>query len=329
MNKISFKTLNFFFLIFIGLMLSIIAGLRPLKYFMDTEMYVFMINTYKDMFDSEPTFWIINQFNQILFEGNIQTFFLIYAIIGISIKIFAISNISLYPLFSMFTYFCLYFILYDMTAIRASVAIGFFLWAIPDILNKNFKSYLFKTIFAILFHYSALIMFFLYFINPDKINKKFYFIVPIIFFLLSFMSDNILIVINYLSSLFPVYVEWKIKAYITLLEDSTYNTINRFNPFILSLCIIYYISLFNMDKFEQKISILLVKLLGLQISVFYLFYSIPPMAGRISQFIGISLVFLIPLFINIFKDKFISYSLISLWLIIYFVSTIIKYTLLF
>ena len=143
------------------------------------------------------------------------------------------------------------------------------------------------------------------------------------------MSDNILIVINYLSSLFPVYVEWKIKAYITLLEDSTYNTINRFNPFILSLCIIYYISLFNMDKFEQKISILLVKLLGLQISVFYLFYSIPPMAGRISQFIGISLVFLIPLFINIFKDKFISYSLISLWLIIYFVSTIIKYTLLF
>lgn len=288
-----------------------------------------MIDSYENIFDVEPTFWIINQFNQILFDGNVQTFFLIYAIIGISIKIFAISNISLYPLFSMFTYFCLYFILYDMTAIRASVAIGFFLWAIPDILNKNFKSYLFKTIFAILFHYSALIMFFLYFINPDKINKKFYFIVPIILFLLSFMSENILVVINYLSSLFPVYIEWKIKAYITLLEDSTYNTINRFNPFILSLCIIYYVSLFNIDKFEQKVSILLLKLLALQISIFYLFYAIPPMAGRISQFIGISLVIFIPLFINIFKDNLLIYLLISFWLIIYFVSTIIKYTLLF
>lgn len=329
MNKTSFKTLNLFFLIFIGLVLSIIAGLRPLKYFMDTKMYIFMIDSYENIFDVEPTFWIINQFNQILFDGNIQTFFLIYAIIGIAIKIFAISNISLYPLFSIFTYFCLYFILYDMTAIRVSVAIGFFLWAIPDILNKNLKYYLFKMILAISFHYSALIMVFLYFINPNKINKKFYFLVPIILFLLSFISENIVVVINYLSSLFPVYIEWKIKAYITLLEDSTYNTINRFNPFIISLFFIYCISLLNINKFKQKISILLVKLLGLQISIFYLFYAIPPMAGRIPQFIGISLVFFIPLFIHIFKDKFIAYSLISLWLIIYFISTIIKYTLLF
>ena len=114
-----------------------------------------------------------------------------------------------------------------------------------------------------------------------------------------------------------------------MLEDSTYNTINRFNPFIISLFFIYYISLLNINKFKQKISILLVKLLGLQISIFYLFYAIPPMAGRFSQFIGISLVFFIPLFIHIFKDKFIAYSLISLWLIFYFISTIIKYTLLF
>lgn len=314
---------------FIIILLSLIAGFRPLEYFFDTETYIFLIETYNNFLDAEPTFWIINQFNQNFLGGSIQIFFLIYAILGVGIKIFAINNFSSNPIISVLCYIMLYYILYEMTAIRASVSVGLFLLALPDIVNRKWKSYFFKTILAVSFHYSAVIMLFFYFLNPRKLNYIFYFILPIILFFLSFQKDFFLNFINFISSFLPSFLEWKIKAYTSSLDFELYNTINRFNPFIISLCLIYYISLFNIHKFQEKSSMLLIKLLCFQISSFYLFYSIPPIAGRISQFIGISLVVFIPLFINIFKDKFISYSLISFWLIIYFISTIIKYTLLF
>lgn len=74
----------------------------------------------------------------------------------------------------------MYFILHEMTQIRAGVAAAIFLLALEDIKNRNFKIYLIKTILAMMFHYSAIIMIFVYLFNPNKMNVRFFFFIPII-----------------------------------------------------------------------------------------------------------------------------------------------------
>lgn len=71
-------------------------------------------------------FWIINQFNQLLLGGNDQIFFLIYAILGVTIKIIAINRLSSFTLLSVYLYICLYFVLHEMTQIRIVWLCGIF-----------------------------------------------------------------------------------------------------------------------------------------------------------------------------------------------------------
>lgn len=326
MNKTSFKTLNLFFLIFIGLVLSIIAGFRTLENYFDTRMYLEIIHRYNGMFDFEPTVWFIRNINNFLLGGEDQTFFLIYAILGVTIKLIAIRKLSLLPTFSIFAYVCLWFVLQEMTQIRSGVAIAIFLLAIPDILNRNFKMYLFKTLLAISFHYSAALMIFIYFINPYKINKIFFSLLPILGFTFALFPSVGLGILSFIGTILPGDLGAKIIMYISLLEDDNYNKINIFNPFIVSLTFVYYYALYHSEKFKSKYDLIFIKLLGFQIFSFYFLFSIPVMAGRVSQFLAISLVILLPHFILIFKEKFIPSFLIILWLIFYFSSVIIKYT---
>lgn len=310
----SYRNLEILFYSYFTIGLIIIAGFRPLEYFRDTHVYLEMIATYDDLWMAEPTFWIINQFNQLLLGGNDQTFFLIYAILGVSIKIFAINRISAFPLLSIYIYICLYFVLHEMTQIRVGVACGIFLLAIPDIVNKNYKNYFIKTIFAMSFHYSAIIMILLYFINAQTINKKLYFVLPILGLALAFIPNLMLNIFNLFEIILPSVISSKITTYLSLINDDDYNKINIFNFFILSLVFFYYFLLFNIDRFEEKIDIVLVKLFGLQLFIYYAFSSIPTFATRLSEFIGIALVITLSHFILMFKPLTIPLFLFFIWL---------------
>ena len=73
----------------IGILLILIAGLRPIGIDCDSLSYVSVLNVSLsdvNFIDKEPTFWIIDEFNKILFAENVHTFFLIFAIISVSLK---------------------------------------------------------------------------------------------------------------------------------------------------------------------------------------------------------------------------------------------------
>jgi hypothetical protein len=141
----SYRNLEILFYSYFTIGLIIIAGFRPLEYFRDTHVYLEMIATYDDLWMAEPTFWIINQFNQLLLGGNDQIFFLIYAILGVTIKIIAINRLSSLPLLSVYLYICLYFVLHEMTQIRAGVVSALFLLAVYHIAKKEKRKALMKT----------------------------------------------------------------------------------------------------------------------------------------------------------------------------------------
>lgn len=307
---VSHKTLV---LVFIGILLVLIAGFRPLEYFRDASIYLEIIRSMNSLWDMEPSVWLINQFNQLLLGGNDQIFFLIYAILGVTIKIIAINRLSSLPLLSVYLYICLYFVLHEMTQIRVGVACGIFLLAIPDIVNKNFRMYLFKTLIAMAFHYSAIIMLVVYFVNNKNINRKIYFFLPIIGLFLAFIPNLILTIFTFFEFILPSVIANKITIYISLIDNEDYNKINIFNLFTLSLICFYYFALFNIWRLKTELDIVLIKFFGLQLFIYYAFSSIPTFAIRLSEFIGFSLIILIPNLIFMFKQKLLPLLVIIVW----------------
>ena len=299
--RIARKNLIFILLAFV---LILVAGLRPLEHFRDTSNYLKIIHSDDGLFAAEPTLWIINQVNKLLLGGVDQVFFLLYAFLGVSLTMLAIMRLSPMPWLSVIVYLCLFFVLHEMTQIRAGVAVAFFLLAIPDIANRNLKSYLIKTALAISFHYSAIVMILLYFISPSKKRILTYWFLPIIGFLVATtMPSGVLNFLEYIAVYFPRAISSKITIYLALYNSGAYETLNIFNLYILSLIFIYYFSLFCISRFNNSLSVILVKLLGIQIFVYYFFSILPVFSLRISEFISVSLIFYFPNFVLLFKQK--------------------------
>lgn len=306
----------------IGILLILIAGFRPIGIDGDSLNYVGILGvdiSQANFIDKEPTFWLINELNKFLFAGNEQIFFLIFAIIGVSLKLLAIKKLSLLPFYSIFVYICLYFILHEMTQIRVGVATAIFLLAIPDIYNRNFKAFLFKTILAMMFHYSAVIMLLAYFLNPYKINFKIFFFLPLIGIVFMFIGITIISILNPFLFLLPDFIANKIQLYILLLDDGRFNQINVFNFYYGSLFVLYYIMILYHNYFKSLYDILFLKIFGLMLFSFYFLSAIPVLAFRVSEFFGVVLIILIPHFTLIFKQKMIIKIPLILWLTIYLI----------
>ena len=298
-------------------MLILIAGFRPVGIDGDSLNYASILGVHFNdisLIDKEPAFWLINEFNHIVFNSEVQTFFLIFAIIGVSLKLYAIKILSKNPLMSIMVYLSLYFILHEMTQIRIGVASAIFLLAIPDIINKNFKIYLLKTVLAMSFHYSAFVMIFIYFLSNKRINQKVYYFLPLFGFVL---QDITLQIIEMLATLLPVVIGYKVNLYISLLDSGKFSDINIFNFYYTSLIILYYIALVNYRKFNGMYDVLGIKILGIMLFLFYSLSLIPVFAFRISEFFGVVLIFLIPNFIRIFKQKNLVSVPVVIWLAMY------------
>ncbi len=318
---------NLYYFLPIGILLILIAGFRPIGIDGDSLNYVGILGvdiSNANFIDKEPMFWMINELNKYLFGGNEQTFFLIFAIIGVALKILAIRQLSLLPFYSIFVYISLYFILHEMTQIRVGVAAAIFLLAIPDIYNRNFKAFLFKTILAMMFHYSAVIMLLAYFLNPYKINFKIFFFLPLIGIVFMFIGITIISILNPFLFLLPDFIANKIQLYILLLDDGKFNQINVFNFYYGSLFVLYYIMILYHNYFKSLYDILFLKIFGLMLFSFYFLSAIPVLAFRNSEFFGVVLVILIPHFALIFKQKKISKMPLILWLLVYFIFIMIS-----
>lgn len=95
--------------------------------------------------------------------------------------------------------------------------------------------------------------------------------------------------------------------------------INVFNFQYLTFWIFYYIFLIKLDKLGSKYRILLFKLFALSLFSFYLLSCVPVLAFRISNILACSLIILLPMILNIFKQKHIVFILFVMYLVVSFV----------
>ncbi|EPK8021202.1 EpsG family protein [Providencia rettgeri] len=326
------------FLFILATLLILAATLRPPGIDRDSLTYIDMINRpIAELWFQEPTFILLVSINKYIFNNSYIIFFFSYALLGVSLKIIAISKIDKYKWFGVFTYLFLYFTLHDLTQIRAGVASGFFLLSIYYIDKSKSKAFVFSLL-SVIFHYSAILGFIIYCFSTKKINKLFYVILVIVSLLISILlSQDIIVTI---ASYLPDFLSHKVNTYVYLLNNSgQWSEINQFNLYYLSLIYIFLVQLYftknvkSNEKFNNSkgySDIVILKTMMLMIVSYYILVPIPVLAGRVSEFYGIVLICFIPQFLSNFrKNKYIILPILFLVVIISYRGLRLNYEILF
>jgi len=264
----------------------------------------------------EPTFYVISYLSKLFFGSSVLFIFFVYSVIGIGIKFLSFRKLSNFPFISVLIYFLSYFWLQDFTQFRAGAASAFFLFSIPDILNRNFLKFFLKIIIAFLFHYSAIIYLPLYFIYNKKLSLIYYFI-PLLGFVLSITTFSITF-INFLISFMPSTIGNKIELYMYLTRLHYFPKTNIFNFYYFSLFFLYYFILFNLKSYLSVSNIFYLKIISYSLFIFYFFSYFPVFSFRFSELYNVVTLILFPNIISCFKDKLIVFIFIFFYFTIYF-----------
>ena len=323
---------DYLLLLIIAFFLILIAGLRPIGFDRDSFNYLEGFNDFTSLLDSnyldkEPTFWLIAWLSNFISDGDARILFVIYAALGVLIIFFSITKIASYPLVSAFCYIFLFFPLHGMTQIRAGVACAIFLSSIPNIVDRKLGSFIAKSVLAVMFHYSAVAVFIVFFLKPKTINVRFYLLLPLIGLFSIFFKNQFVAVLGSIALLLPGFIGYKLLMYIELLQDGVGEDINLFSIYYSSLLVIYYYSVFNIKKFEGKYDYILIKLLGWTLFVYYFASFLPAIAVRVSELYGAVVIFIIPMVAYSFKEKIVPLSIAILFVLMIFVNNVFVHSL--
>lgn len=287
------------------LILFLIAGFREPGFDRDSFTYIELIKLPLDsLWFQEPTFVLFVIINKFLFSGSFRTFFLLYAILGVGIKVYALSKLGRGFLLALVIYILLYYALHDLTQIRVGVASGLFLLSLFYLEDDKKKAFVLQFV-AILFHYSAIIGLLTLLLSPTKINKWFWASAVLISVSVSkFMTQGFVLAT---ADFMPDAISTKINNYINILNlKGIFMDFNQYNFFYLGCVFIFFVGLFLINRNKNKdiaLFILATKILALMLISYYLLAPVPVMAGRISEFFGIVLIVYLPMVANFIKPR--------------------------
>lgn len=297
-----------YIIIITSLILIIIPILLPLGFSPDTLNYYITIDLpprHFNFLSFEPFYWLIVYINQILFNSNWNSFLLFFSVVYVGLSTYLIIKHSISPAISFIIFVLLYYPNFGLIQIRNGISIAIIWWAFFDWIEGKKWKFVIKSILATLFHYSSVIFLILILVNKNRINKKFYFLLPIFGLLLGqyiFKIEFYNLIINYL----PTFLKAKAQSYLYLKmygpEDISLNKINIFNFYSLFTLIIYYFSLMiNLN--DDKYLINYQKIIGFAIFFWFSFKVIPVFSFRVSNEFLTFIVFLIPYIFNKFKKN--------------------------
>jgi len=274
---------------FVGLILILYAGCKAVGFDNDSENYeMYFLHNDDPMLaiTVEYSFLLLSQiFN--IFTSDVHIMFFFYAGIGITLKMLAIKRLSDLWFLPMIVYLGNYYILHDLTQIRAAIVSGVFLLALIPLAEGRKKIAATLILVGCIFHYSTIALFpALFLSNKDMSSNErvaWASLVPIGFFIY-FLHISIFTQI-------PIpYIGDKIELYQELSEKGIMgDEINVFNAVYLVTCLTYlYILLFyNLVKEHNKYLPLMLKCSGISVFSFTAFSSLPVVAFRVCELYGI------------------------------------------
>lgn len=291
--------------IIMGVVMILLASFKVVGTDADSKSYEMMFNGYDDplvQLTVEPSFTFISKVLN-SFTDDVHSIFFLYAIIAIPLKLRGIAKLSNFVYLSLAVWLAHTFIIHDLTQIRASVAIAFFLTSIKP-LCEGHKAKAFGLMgCAIFFHYSALSLVILLLFSNKDLSRRWKIvlgsIVPIGYILYFLHIDPLMTI--------PLpYIGTKLEIYREVKDLGGYDEILVFkNPILLIKIAVFYLLLFYYDtvKVFNKYLPMLLKIMGVSLACFFFFSSLPVLSGRLYELFGAIDIITIPLIVYIFKPN--------------------------
>jgi hypothetical protein len=305
------KRRNTLFIITAVLLIGV-AGLRGSHVDRDYVTYVDYLNDLggRSLIMLEPTFFLFSYIALITANPPV-TLFLIFAIIGVTLKFKAIAELTEFWFLSIVIYFSYYFLVHEMTQVRIGVCSGILLLAVKDIYNKNIRSFLFKVFIGTLFHYSFLIVIIFYFLNPKKINRVFFVLLILFSYVIFYGGVNTISLLK----IVPIYfIQVKIDNYLLLMGDGNFVDINVINILMIYRICFMFVLLWKSEFLQtaNKYSIIMIKLYSWSLFFLVFLAGMPVMAFRINQLLCIVEIILWPFLLYILKEKYLAVVIVIL-----------------
>ena len=278
---------KWFLYIGIGFLLILLAGFRPVGIDNDSETYAMYFSHYDEPlyeYFVEYSFLFLARLFHYLF-GDVHSIFLFYALFGVSLKFIAIRQLTPLAFLAVGIYLGHYYILHELTQIRAGVASGFFLLSIRPLCEGRRILAALYMLLALVFHYSSAVLFPILLLTNREITWRWRMVwagvVPFSW-LLYFLHIGI--------ATLPIpFIGDKIEFYELLKEGGVFDEINVFNLIFLvkNVIYLYFLYMYDTIKVHNPYFSLMLKVMGISIFCYLTFASIPILAMRISELLGI------------------------------------------
>lgn len=286
-------------------LMFLLAAFRPIGVDHDSSSYENMFNNgLVNEFDAEFSFVLIGEWIYKVWQTP-QMLFFIYALISVLFKAFPIKKISSeFYILAVLVWFSHFYMLQDLTQIRAAAAATFFLFGLIFLIKGKRLVYLAIILIAVFFHYSAIILLFLVILGNKELSKNwkiFLFSLPILGYIFYFIHFNPLIAL-------PIpYISDKIEVYESLRDTGLGgDEINVFSTLYLMKLIMYYFVLIKYEHIKvhfPAISLIL-KIFGFSYFSYTFFAFLPVLSFRVSEMMGIVEIFMIPTVIYAVEPRF-------------------------
>ena len=307
--KIKFTVIRDFLLIVLASILIYLAATRPSDVANDYLIYVDYWHT-KFLKDVESSFIHIRNLLKNDFDLGYSSLFVVYAVLGVSAKVYGIRLFTKYVFLSLLVYISHYYILHELTQIRVGGASGFFIIALYFLTTRDYVKFFIFILIAGYFHYSAFLALPLCLIYNDSRKINLYILLIPIGYIIYFTGSSVIVQL-------PIpYVQEKVRVYEEL-KDAGFNEsdkINVFNAlFLMRIAIFIFIFFFRKKIALQYDKIyLLLKVYSIALFTFTALASIPAFAFRIQELFGVVEILLFPCIVYIFKDKFVGFAIVVL-----------------
>ena len=282
------------FLFFVWLVLALIAAFRPEDMADRGNYLIFWDEIGEERFEIGFTFFTGFIRN---IGGNFYLFLFCSAALSISLKLTAICRMTSLIWGALLIYIAYIFVLHDMIQMRCAIASGLLLHAVYYTVHRNFKRFLIIAIIAFLFHYSAILIFPLWFLNTTKPQKKIY--VTLILFSYALSISGI-----YFTSLLQyIPIEGLLNIFLRsqgTLGDNA-DIFNAVQLCRLAICLFLFYHAKRIYA-QNKFAIVLMKIYAISVAILPLFADLQIVAYRVSQLYQVVEIVLIPMLLYSFRN---------------------------
>lgn len=234
--------------------------------------------------------------------------FFTYASIMYSFIFIGIKRLSPLPFLSLFVFFTIFMIGYVFNVMRQGIAMSILVYLIPDFKEKNIYKVLFMTFFAASIHSSGFFILICYLLYHFRIGKK-------VYILLTFISVTYFMVSVELSTLFikfmPMSIQGKIVSYMDRFPGEVSLSSYVLRLIFIGVLFYYYDRLMKSGEYNGIVNIYF---FGFFLYSLFSFQNMA--AARLNMFFRILEIILIPLIVNMSKNKIEKTIVLSLFIAI-------------